>query len=462
MKKIMALVMTLVLAFGTTGALAATDYSNGYTANVTVNVNKDLVSGLLYMLMMDGEDSMSPEAVNALLDVVNLASFDVAADFSNVDMTANLNGQPMARLQGTVSEEGIVMATDLLPTYAIQLDKATMDQMGMQFNANMDPAKAQQAQQELVAGMEKVLTEAMDSLNPTVLLAEPVEMVYNEDVTFNYVHKVSVPAADAMTALRDALQKVVDLMAAYIQATGIQMPQEMDMAQLKEQLATMPIPEGEENTPIYISEYVIMEGETAKEGYSYSQFEIADGSSVVYVDVAQLMNVVEFGIYAGEGEQTCEEIINAAYSGASKGVVMEMTVEQGETEEDAKVYLSMVIGGMLVGAYVEAAAVAEGGNDMMMELYFLTDQAPMLTLNMACRPLTGEVAKADLTGKTVVSMADLQGENADAVAQALSLEAQQSLNSLLVKAVTAAPEQVQALMNAITALQVQPEPTVVE
>ncbi len=451
MKKLLALLMVLVMAFGTTGALAATDYTNGYTMEMDVNVDKEMASGVLNVMMMG--EGVSPEVVSSLLDVVNLACIHVETDTENVNFVANLNEQPMVTMQGTVKEDSVVLVTDVLPSYAFQVNMEGM---------KMDMAAAQQAEAEFVAALEKVFQDAMASLNATVIAAEPYELAYNEEVTFNYVTVVSVPASQVMTALRDALNQIVDLLDVYMQKTGAQMPEEMNLEELKANLATMPIPEGEQDTPIIISEYVIMEGETAKEGYSYNLVEIADGTDMVYVALAELDKLTDIAVYAGKGEETAEQIYQNAMTGASKAVVLEVAVLEGATDEDMQGSFTMIASGTLIGADVESKAVAEGGCDMTVNLYFFTDQAPMATVNIAMRPLNGEVAAADLTGKTILTPEMLEGENGEAASQALTLELQQSLNTVLVKAVQAAPEQVQALMNAITALQVQPEPTVVE
>lgn len=455
MKKLIALVMAVMMAFGATGALAATDYSTGYTMDVKVNVNKELASGIINMMLMG--EGVTPEVVSGVLDVVNLAGLHVATDTKNVEVVAKLNEQPMVNFQGTVNENSILMATDMLPSYAISLDQATMKEMGMELPQNVDMAAAQQAEKELAAALEKVVADAVSSLNATVISQQPTELPYNEEVVFNYETIVSIPAKDAAEALRNVLTQVIDLLGNYMAASGTQMPEGMDLESLKAELAQL---QADENAaPIIISEYVIMEGETAREGYSYNMVMVEDETESVYVALAELGNTAEIGVYVGSGEP--EQIAEAAYTGAAEAVVMEITAVEGENAEDAQAMITFVTSGMLIGAYVESKAVAEGGSDMLVELYFLTDQAPMATLNISVRPLTAELAPVDVTGKTVITMADLQGENAANVEQALSVEAQQSVNGLLVKAVTAAPEQVQALMDAISALMVQPEAEVV-
>lgn len=450
MKRMMALLMVLVMAFGCTGAMAETDISNGFSMEMKLNVNKDLATAIVALMM--GTESINPAQASALLDVVNLSCIHMDTDGKNVNIVANLNEQPVASLQGTVGENSVVLATDVLPSYAFEVMKEDMQMNGMdsiQMDA-IDPAAMQQAEKEFEEALTNVLNNALASVNATVIAQEACELPYSEEITFNYVTVVSVPAADMLKALCAASGQIVDALDAFLQKIGVQLPEEVNMEELKAEIAAMEIPEEAANTIIYISDYVIMEGETQKEGYAYSLIEIGDGVDMVYVGVTQLDKMAEIFVYAGSANETAEQIYQNALTGASDAFVIELAAMEGETEDHAQAAFTLITSGLMIGADMLAQPNAAGGNDMQVDFYFLTEEAPVATLLCSVLPLEGEVPAADTTGKTVLTADMLEGEGAENVEQAMNLELQQSLNALLVKAIQAAPAEMQALMDSLT------------
>ena len=88
---------------------------------------------------MNSKDS---EKLAGILETIGY----VETDTENVNFVANLNEQPMVTMQGTVKEDSVVLVTDVLPSYAFQVNMEGM---------KMDLAAAQQAEAEFVAALEK-------------------------------------------------------------------------------------------------------------------------------------------------------------------------------------------------------------------------------------------------------------------------------------------------------------------
>ena len=102
-------------------------------------------------------------------------------------------------------------------------------------------------------------------------------------------------------------------------------------------------------------------------------------------------------------------------------------------------------------AYLLRKAV-DGGMDGKVELYLMNDQEPLMSVDMSVRPLTEKLPAIDLEGKQLINVMQLE-EMDQATAQAIEQDATSGLSGVLINAVTAAPDEIQALMTMAVELQ---------
>lgn len=446
MKKLMALVLAMMLVMSATGVMAA-EMPEKMETKMTVTVNKDLASGILYMMLMgsgEGETTPSPELINAVIDMVNKGSIYVVNDSQNVNMEVRVNEMPIATMQEKIGEDGSLMIlTDLLPSYVLAADAQEMGTV-----ATIDPAKMAAAEEKLMAGLKQAAEEEFSAVTVTEVGSEDCEFAYG-DVVFNHVTIKDVDSYGAARALMNMLEKTLGLMETYMQECGMNM-EGMDIASARQPLTEMEMTEEEfAGSTVTLKEYRIKEGDGFKEGYLYQEFCISEEGLTINLSIATQEKACDvfFGMMDGENK-TVEEMVMAANMGQENAVAMELSVIPGETEEEGKFSVQMITGGMMMGMAVDSKA-ADNGYDAVVDLYMLTDEAPMVTLNISTRPYEGEVPAVDITGKTVVNLLDSEALNSEA----LNLELQQSGNMMLVKLIQAAPVEMQLVLDEITAMQ---------
>lgn len=440
MKKMTALLLVLMMLLGTIGAVAEVDLTNGYSSHVTVNVNKDLTAGILSLMLMNGENQPTPEQVNAVLDLANMMSFDANTDGTNVEVKFNLNDQPIFGMVENVSDDGsLLLYMDMLAGHVISCSADEAVQLGAQMNQQPDAAT-----QQLVEQIAAETEAAMQNLNVTVVSQQETEMVYN-DVTFNYVTVSSIPADEVMTIVSQFMMDILD--AAMQTEANLQTQQAVQMLnEVKTKLESLPAKAA--GSTVYITEYVVKDGETVQEGNAYTVYELKIGSYAAYLSVAKLGKLTSLSAFIGKGVETADEIMTAATTGQGDGVVIEMNLEEGETAGSSVFDISVMAKGIPFGAFVETVPT-ENGEKSLMELYLLTFDAPMVTINAETTVPGEAVAAIDTTGKKIITFTEMQNMTEE-TSNGLTLDAQQGVNAMLVNAVQAAPEQMQILLNALT------------
>ena len=133
-------------------------------------------------------------------------------------------------------------------------------------------------------------------------------------------------------------------------------------------------------------------------------------------------------------------------------MVMDMVIVPGQSENDATLGLDLYLQGMYVGLALQSAQT-DAGLAQDMALYFMTNQAPLLSLS--CVTVPGGEITAELTaeGKTVLSLEEIAADEEGTLSGGLLLDVTSyGLNNLIANAAIAMPDEVTALVTALTAM----------
>ncbi|MBR2054938.1 MAG: hypothetical protein IJ968_08660 [Clostridia bacterium] len=456
MKKFIALLMAVLLLMGTASAMTQ-DMNPPMQMDVSLTVDKDGMKQLLTMSgAFDSSDAPSPEMMDAVLDLISLFSITARSDGENTQMSMNLNQKPILSAQMDMTADGgFAMTTDILPSFALVLDARTMRMINSQMAGMVTgtPEQMQKAGENFMLGLEQLLEKEYAAMNAAVVRSGSTSYTY-EGVNFNFVEVKNVAPADAMEAFRKVCIEGVDLLLTFADEAGIALPDAQTLVQFRDEAANANVYEdsyGE--ATIQITEYKIQEGDGFKADYSYTVFEIGDGYEMVYVSVAQLgKNVDVMLCYGGRSSYNNPlAIMMAANSGAPDACVIDMSFKPGTTAEEMMASVGVMMEGNKMNVVANTQPDGMGGINMKLEYYLMNIKAPVITLNYHLAPFTGDIPAVDISGRQQVNLMDMASGYVDSdLQEALMMDMQNSLSSLLIKAITAAPEQIEVLINEAT------------
>ena len=137
MKKIIALLLALVMALGCVGAFAEEASQPAFTMAFESKVNVEAISQLLPML---GVDESAAAALQAILPLLAETTGQIVIADNGAQFDLGLKGQTVLTVAGEMTESGLALASDILPSYVITMAKETVEQMLQQFTAQSEEA----------------------------------------------------------------------------------------------------------------------------------------------------------------------------------------------------------------------------------------------------------------------------------------------------------------------------------
>ncbi len=463
MKKFIALLLAMMLVLGSTSALAL-DTSRGMEVEASLNVNMDGLTQLLNMTgAMNSSDAPSPELLKAVTDLIGLISVSAKVGNNGGQMTLNLNKTSLVSAQlDTTADGGLAVTTDVLPSFAFVVDGRTMNMLNSQLSSMVtgSPEQIAKAAEKLMAGLAEVVADEYAHMKTTLINSGNTSYTY-ENVNFNYVEVKSLAEVDAAEAVRNLCIRAIDLATAFVNEAGIALPVMGELTEAREYLNGVNVYENNysSRTSIKITEYKVMEGGIPKQDYGYTVFEIGTGYETYYISLAMMGKAMDAMLCYGVGEQYSNPlmIMMAANRGDYNAAVVELSLAQGNVPEEVNASMGMISGGVKMNVIAESKPDGKGGMNMKLDYYMMNATAPLLTVNYRISPLAAPIVSANIAGRQQINLMELANGYMDrSLENALMQEAQNSLSGLLIKAITAAPDQIQLLMNEVTNMMNQP------
>ena len=185
MKKIIALLLALVMALGCVGAFAEEASQPAFTMSFESKVNVEAISQLLPML---GVDESAAAALQAILPLLAETNGQIVIADNGAQFDLGLKGQTVLTVAGEMTESGITLASDILPSYVITMAKETVEQMLQQFTAQSEEAAPNVDVNAVVESLTGYFMQFASVVTTAVSNGEPEvgEFVFEDlDLTFN-------------------------------------------------------------------------------------------------------------------------------------------------------------------------------------------------------------------------------------------------------------------------------------
>ena len=206
MKKIIALLLALIMALGCVGAFAEEASQPAFTMSFESKVNVEAISQLLPML---GVDESAAAALQAILPLLAETNGQIVIADNGAQFDLGLKGQTVLTVAGEMTESGIALASDILPSYVITLAKETVEQMLQQFTAQSEDAMANVDMNAVVESLTGYFMQFASVVTTAVSNGEPEvgEFVFEDlDLTFN----CRMPIEIDMEAIKAAALTLVE------------------------------------------------------------------------------------------------------------------------------------------------------------------------------------------------------------------------------------------------------------
>jgi hypothetical protein len=434
MKKLFALMMALLLGLSCFGAVAEEGSFNlpavevpNVTATGAVTIDQDQLLSLLPMFGVD-EDMLG--MVKAVLPVASNLGCRVTLN-NGAQIDVQLKGQDVASAALAVTDDGLTVVSDVIPSYVLTLSKDTIQQFVDQIVEQM---KAMLGEVDLQAIMERVMGYAQQFLMEAMTgfaMGEPeaAEVTVNE-YTFNTKLPISVDVKVLAKAIVGLVQNLKndEVIAPLLSAADVTLSVDEDtLAQIEstpeDQLPTL-------NADVYT---ITNEDGTTEQVYYAEAVLDTKNEEVGQMNVTALIE---------------NQNVNMALSIPSQNVTV--TFENIITETYIGNAMNADIAGMYFGDFTNVY-INEDGIQMEEELYVMNTDAPLMTANMTVVPGGELTLSFDAEGKTVLPIEQLIADEEGEAANGLMIDAMSNgLNGVLAKAAEAMPEEVTALINLFT------------
>lgn len=387
MKKMIAvlLVLMMVLTCLTAGAeetpaetVEATATAAAATVNMELSVDKELVSNMILSAGMPEEQA---GLIDPIIDLLNVLKIKVISADGGAQIDLDVNETTAVSLGMAASEDGIQIASSLIPNYLLTVPAEMIQNIMQQYMpgagaGNVDMA----AVGEAVMGYVNTF---MESVQTAVKPGEPEQGTFEfEGIAFD----TRTPVDLDMKIIADAVKKLVsDLMndekvSGVIKQTTPDFDPAETMKNLEEALAEERLPEVK--TDMYSS---------------------SENMGVVYI-MAEVKN---------KDAEAAAETVTMLIDQVAGSVQMKMTnVETGAvlglngSQEGALIYAEQ-------GEQYFALSLTMGENEALrLDLFAGVKERPVVTLTVSMATDGERTLSMDPEGKTVLSLAELQSEDA--------------------------------------------------
>ena len=130
MKKLLALALALAMMLCCVNALALDLGSDGATILVEGNVDENFFNQIVASQMGSSVDEQTKAAVSSAIKLLNKMGLQVSIGNNGAEADVLLNGTALAAVGlAATSEGGLMLVSDLIPTYAVTVAPETLQQL---------------------------------------------------------------------------------------------------------------------------------------------------------------------------------------------------------------------------------------------------------------------------------------------------------------------------------------------
>ena len=413
MKKILALMLALMMMLFSVSALAGTQ-----TVTVNATVNKDMLTSVAPMLGMQLDNS-----AQAVISLINALTIKIVASDNAGELDLDLrDGQHLIAIGGAMADNGLVIGSDLFPSYLFTISQEYLGQMMQQFMSQL-PGGGQNIDMEAIANrfygyIGKFSMTFQTAVTPGTAETGSFEF---EGFTFDTKTPMNVDVKALAEAEKTLVSDILhdEFVGEMLKTSG----QNVDVEQIIQQ-----------NNQYMSEEY------------------LPDVTVDVYTSTANadIFYVESLATYKGQTDPAYR--FTMLNMGDGEGTVKFYVLEQGIT-------ISVIYGqnGFLLeiegnGAYM-GLKMTVNGSGALIEVFFMDKTNAVVTLEISVAQGGTFLVNTDQAGKTVIPIEDLQNNTVDqTVQQGFMQELQTNGMPLIMKLMTAVPEAATLIQGAMSGM----------
>lgn len=431
-------------------------------AQSTVYWGGEAVDPALYTGLVEAEKQVT-KSTN---DLLNLLSAKGIIGGENLAMDIFLKDKSMLSIAQQVDEAGYHMYFNLIPSYILFLSAEDALEMG----ASQD---TEQLTAELTGSALQILYDAMAKLE--AYWSEPEAGTFEMNGRL-YTEKqsIAIPAEDLFRILGEAYAELIPLMEKVLVLSG-QAGDEEAMQKAVEEAKSMEVPEDVKGMVLCADMYM----KAGEDAYENDLFQVI---TIKQAEQEQAIGFAQAGVkgeevtldltFSMDGEYQTWEDMKAAYDEKAADVVnLSMGIEMGLVPQFR---LEAVMDAAYIGFFAQLEITESGEMLIGVQLKKEKDGPDMVTAQLKAAPFTGEWPALATEGKEIFDLGQLLAlqkaamteevpeddaqtfedfftpTEMDRIIDPLMQDMEKAVNGFVINAIVAAPEEVQALMDAQT------------
>ena len=437
MKKLLAVLLVLMMSLASLGAFAEETEPAlpaleipAFTVTSSLSLDQEMAAQLLPLFVTD--EAQLGMIMKVLPVVGNLGARLTAAD-GGVQADIRLKDADVASIAVAQTEDGFALVSDVIPSYVITVSNETIKNLTEQFTSQLSGALENVDMNAVMNAVMSYGQEYMEALQGAMTFGEPEVGEYEfEGVAFNIKMPMNVDMKAVALAQQTIIKKLLqdDAIAPLLQSFG----GALNTSNLDESIdAIQGLPE--EQTPaLDLAIYTCMDAE----GNAINNNVCVDGKIDTKTDevgdIALNVLVIESAVKATIDMP--KQQVNLVIAGSFDG-------------QDVKLGLDVNAMGVYVGL-VATGSLNEAGLHIEEQMYFMTDEKPLLTSVTDVAQGGERTLPFDTEGKTVLTIEELMNDKEGTLAQGLLMDAMSNgLASLIAKASSVMPDEVTGLVNLV-------------
>lgn len=420
MKKILAILLALAMTLGCAGALAempdaAELAAGGVTVTGSITLNQESILGLAAIGGADLDDS-SAAAAGLLVNIINALGVKAVVANNGAQLDVTLKDGTLASLTLNATEEGLVIAADVIPDYVFTVKMETVmaliEQLQSMLPADLDA-------DAIAAAIAPHLQTLLETISAKMGEAEQGEYNVNGH-DFTVKVPVNITLKELASAIVGALKGIAEEEAA---APLLSMVPGFDadaIAQTLEQI------ESSDEAELPVLDAALYSNEN---GDSYLAVELKrdEQSITLYAGIVENSLLADLNML-DQGTFTLRIVPEEA--GVNAYIAIDV--------EDTQIELTIAAGQTEAGIAVNAALAFN--KTPIVQAQVLVD-------------LNGEVGAIDLEGKTAISVEELMAGQNEELNEQLNGLLQNALTGILGRAMQIMPNEFNAVMQMLSPAQ---------
>lgn len=405
MKKFISLMLALLMLVFSASALA-----EAKTVTVQLTADPEVTQNVAMIL---GARQSDLGSVNAVVALVNALGFKVVAEDNAAQLDITVKDQQLVSLGGVLTDDGVLIGSDLFPSFLFSLSKSTIEDLVKQMMANM-PGGGNMDMEAVLGKAAEYVVPFITSVQGAVTAGEPEAVEFEAE---GIVFDTKTPQNVDVNAIAEAEKKLVsdlltdETIAEMLKAFSKDFDAEQAIQQNNEAMSEEHLPNvtvnvytSSANGNVFFAESEATYKEDTEPSYRFTMLNKGDGTGTVCFYV--LKEGLTFTVAYNPKGFMLEVEGNGAYFG------LKMNIEQAGTN-----------------------------TDVTTEIYFMNKEKALATVVISVRD-GGEITlNLDPAGKQVMAIEDMQNDKIDpSVTSAFASEIQGKIIPLASVLLTAVPE----------------------